>query len=138
MRPSPRRAVFFTTHGFRPVNRVERYYEAVHPARTSMPLAVWQDEENLYVEADLPGVRESDLAVTVHQGTLTIRGERKPAEGRTSILETRTFGPFEQTLALPEEIRQDEVQAALTGGVLRITLPKRPESKPQRITVQAD
>jgi len=138
MHPSPRRAVFFTTHGFRPENRVERYYEAVRPARTSIPLAVWQDKENLYVEADLPGVGESDLIMTVHQGTLTIRGERKPAEGRQSVLETRTFGPFEQALALPEEIRQDGVQATLTGGVLRITLPKRPETKPQRITVQAD
>jgi HSP20 family protein len=103
----------------------------------ALPVAVWQDDENVYVEAELPGVAENDLDVTVHNGTLFIRGERKPVEGRTYLYNGRTYGRFERVLTLPESVDAANGRAELTNGVLSLTLPKSPESKPRRIALNA-
>jgi HSP20 family protein len=103
----------------------------------ALPVAVWQDDENVYVEAELPGVAEDDLEVTVHNGTLFLRGERKPVEGRQYLYNGRTYGRFERILTLPESVNADAVKAALANGVLSLTLPKSPEAKPRRITLNA-
>jgi HSP20 family protein len=101
-------------------------------------MALWQDQENVYFEADLPGVSASDLDVSLHQGVLKVRGERKPVEGRHYLYNNRPFGRFEQVVTLPEEVQTDGIQAEFVDGVLRVTLPKKPEAKPQRIAVQSN
>lgn len=99
------------------------------------PVAIWQDEDHVYVEAELPGVSEADLDMTVHRGELTIQGERKPAEGRKYLYNGRQFGKFRRTITLPEEVNAEAVEARLTDGVLLITCPKRAETKPRKIQV---
>ncbi|WP_422931778.1 Hsp20/alpha crystallin family protein [Singulisphaera sp. PoT] len=104
-------------------------------ART--PMAMWADDDHIWIEAEMPGVSEPDLDVTVHKDTLFIRAERKPQEGRRYVYNGRSFGRFERAIALPEAVDADNVRATLKDGVLCIELAKRPESKPKKIAIQA-
>jgi HSP20 family protein len=112
---------------------------ALKPATTSnlaTPLAVWQDDEHVHLEVDVPGVNEPDLEITVHDGVLTIKGERRDEEGRTYLFNGRTFGRFERVVTLPEAVDSEKVEATLTNGVLRVTLAKLPQSKPRKIALK--
>ena len=108
------------------------------PAWSSTTFTIWEDEDHYTIEADLPGVAESDVEVTVHNGLLYIRGERKAEEGRNYLYNGRTFGRFEQVVTLPATVEAEGVQASLNNGVLRVVLSKSPESKPKRIAVRAN
>lgn len=102
-------------------------------AWAGVPVALWDDPENVYVEAELPGVADEDVDISVHNGMLFIRGERKPEEGRRYLYNGRSYGRFERVITLPEAVQTDGVQAKLTGGVLSVTLPKSPEARPRKI-----
>ncbi len=103
----------------------------------SMPLAMWEDDDHLYIEAELPGVSENDVEVTFHNGSLFIRGERRPAEDRKYLYNGQTFGRFERVVTLPEAVNTDAVEATLSNGMLCITMPKSPEAKPKKITLKS-
>jgi HSP20 family protein len=102
-----------------------------------VPVAMWHDEDRLYVEADLPGMTDQDVEVTVHNGILFIRGERKPEAGRQYVYNGRAWGRFERAVRLPDEVDADAIQAELSRGVLRLTMPKSPETKPRKITLKS-
>jgi HSP20 family protein len=102
----------------------------------ALPISLWHDEDHVNVEADLPGMTEQDVEVTVHKGVLYIRGERKPEEGRQYLYDGRTWGRFERAITLPDEVDADAVQAELSQGVLLLTLSKSPETKPRKITLK--
>lgn len=128
-----------------PVNRLERAFEGLFEDRAfgfrpdwqGVPVSVWQDVDHVYIEADLPGVRQQDVELVVHQGMLFIRGERKAEEGRQYLYDGRAWGHFERVISLPEKVQADDVQAELTDGVLRLALPKAPESKPKKILLKS-
>jgi HSP20 family protein len=101
-----------------------------------MPVSLWHDEDHIYVEADLPGLTEQDVDVTVHKGVLYIRGERRPEQGRQYLYNNRAWARFERAITLPDEVDAGNVQAELTQGVLRLTLSKSPESKPRKIALK--
>ena len=128
-----------------PINRLDSFFENIFggndagfmgQAWSGAPVAMWEDDDHLHVEADLPGVAEKDLDITVHNGMLFIRGERKPEEGHRYFYNGRSFGRFERVISLPEAVNADEVQATLSDGVLRIDLPKSPEARPRRIALK--
>lgn len=129
-----------------PFNRLDSLFDRVFgddgafqaQGGLGVPGAVWQDEDAVHVEFELPGVAEGDIDVTVHQGTVSIRGERKPAEGRKYFYNTRSYGRFERALRLPVGIDTENVQAKLTNGVLHLTFPKKAEAKPKKITLQSE
>jgi HSP20 family protein len=102
-----------------------------------MPVSLWQDENNTYVEAELPGVAEKDLEIAVHNDVLTIKAERHAEAGRTFLYNGRTFGRFERTIVLSEPADAEHVEATLTDGVLRIVLPKHPAARPKKIALKA-
>jgi len=104
--------------------------------RDSVPMSIWQDDDNVYVEAELPGMTDRDVDITIHNGMLSIRGERKAEDGRRYVYNGRPFGRFERVITLPEAVNSVEAQAKLTDGVLSITLPKSPEAKPKKIAIQ--
>lgn len=104
------------------------------PAWAAAPVALWEDEQNLYVEMDAPGVAEADIDVTFHNGELLIVGERK-AEKRENGHDTRRYGRFGQRIALAVPVDVDNVAAKLADGVLAVTLPKSETAKPRRITL---
>jgi HSP20 family protein len=105
------------------------------PAWTGVPVAMWEDEDHIYIEAELPGATEKDIDVTVHNGLLFIRGERRPVEGRNYLYNGRLFGRFERVITLPEAVDAENVQARLADGLLSIELSKSPAAKPKKVTV---
>jgi HSP20 family protein len=110
---------------------------ALTQAWSSVPCTIWEDEDQFTIELDLPGVAESDVNVTVHNGMLYVQGERKAEEGRNYLYNTRRFGRFEHVVTLPASAISDDVKAKLANGVLRIELNKSPEAKPKKIAVQS-
>jgi HSP20 family protein len=122
---------------------VEQFFgtdgEKLRPAWGSyrLPLSVWQDENHMFVEAELPGVSEKDLEITVHKGVLTIKAERSDEEGRVYVYNGRSFGRFEQAVSLPETVDSDHVEATLTNGVLRVKLARHAEARPKKITLKS-
>ena len=103
---------------------------------TRAPLSIWEDADRFHVEAEVPGVRESDLEVTVHKGVLTIHADRKPVEGRTYVYNGRGNGQYDWTVKLPETVAGDTVSATLFQGVLHVELSKAVEAQPKKIAVQ--
>jgi HSP20 family protein len=109
------------------------------PAGAFPLLNVWEDDDNLYAEAELPGLRMEDLEVSVHGRELTLRGRhREPEETEATCLRReRPVGEFVRVLELPAPIDADRVSAVLEDGVLTLTLPKAAEAKRRRIEVRA-
>jgi len=110
-------------------------------APTTYPMMnVWEDDENLFVEAELPGMELGDLEIYAQADHLAVKGERKePAYDKiTWHRRERGYGKFARVLELPVPVDENQVQAAFKGGVLTVTLPKRPEAKPRRIEVRAE
>ncbi len=133
-----------------PVNRIaslfDRFFNddffrmgpmTASPTWTSLPLSLWEDEHNVYVEVDAPGVTDKDIDLAVHQGHLILRWERKcsRAEG---VYDTRRYGQFQQRIALPTGVDADKVEAKLANGVLTVILPKSDEAKPRKIRIQSE
>ena len=92
---------------------------------------VREDGKSITVEAELPGVAEKDIAVTLANGMLTIKGEKKDEreeKGDTYYVSERSFGSFERSLRLPDTIDESKVDARFDKGVLKVTMQKRPEA----------
>ena len=101
---------------------------------------VWEDNEKLFVEAEVPGLKAEDLDVSVVGDELTIKGERPQDEGTGASYHRRErgVGTFTRVIRLTSEVKADQVHAALTDGVLLLTLPKSEAAKPRKIRVKAD
>jgi HSP20 family protein len=99
---------------------------------------VREDGDHLYVEAELPGFKKEDVDITLENQTLTIAAERKStsedAKGEW-LLNERRYSRFLRSFNLPPTVDEQSVNAKLTDGVLTVTLNKREETKPRRITV---
>jgi HSP20 family protein len=101
------------------------------------PVAMWDDNEKVYVEVELPGISKDDVDLTVQNGMLRISGERKQPEGERSYwLNDRSYGAFDRTISLPDDVDADNIDAQLSDGVLHIVLAKKPEAQPKKITVR--
>jgi HSP20 family protein len=97
-----------------------------------------ENENELILKADVPGLEMKDIDVQMENGTLTLRGERKfdseKKEGSWHRVE-RSYGRFERAFTLPETVNFDAVKADYKNGVLTITLPKKEIAKPRQIKV---
>lgn len=105
------------------------------------PLNLWENDNSLLVEAELPGFDLSDLEIVVTGGNqLSIKGERKPPklDGGTWHRRERGFGTFSRMIELPGDVDSENVSAEFKHGVLTIMLPKREEVKPRRIEVKVN
>ena len=104
-------------------------------------LDVSEDKDKFTVRAEVPGMKREEIAVTIHDGLLSITGERK-AEGKTEgeavHRQERFYGKFERTVTLPAHVAADKVKAQYKDGVLTITLPKTEEAKPKQIDVSVN
>ncbi len=107
------------------------------PAWSALPLSVWEDEHSVRVEMDAPGVTDKDIEVSVHDGDLIVRGERK-SERKDGGYDTRTYGRFEQRVTLPAPVDADKVEAKLANGVLSVTFPKSEAAKPRKIAIKSE
>ena len=97
-------------------------------------LDVHHDDDKLEITAELPGVREEDIELTVEDGVLTLRGEKKSTRtDEERGYSERSYGTFERRLTLPSNIEEDACKADFKDGVLTITLPKSEKSRSRRI-----
>jgi HSP20 family protein len=96
------------------------------------PVDLYEDKDNTYVRAELPGINRDDINVEMVDGYLTISATRKtPApdgKGEQSF-------QFSRSVSISEEVQTDKVAATYENGVLTVTLPKREEAKPKKIAV---
>jgi HSP20 family protein len=99
---------------------------------------VYEDEHNVTLKIEVPGIDEKDIDVRIENNTLTVHGERKiekeEKEENYRRVE-RQYGSFTRTFNLPPTVDAEKVQADYDKGVLRITLPKKAEAKPKQIKV---
>ena len=104
------------------------------------PVNAWEDDNAFYVEAELPGMSQEDLEITMPDAsTLTIKGARQEPKLESAKWHRRErgFGTFERSLSLPGPVDSDNVEATCKLGVLTIKLPKAPELRPRKIEVKA-
>ena len=100
---------------------------------------ILQVDDKIVVKADLPGLSKEDLDISVEDGHLTIKGERKH---ETEVKEDdfhrfeRVYGTFERSFELPATVESEKIGATYKEGVLEVTLPKKPEAKPKQIAVK--
>ena len=100
---------------------------------------VYEDADGLTVLADMPGVSRERLNVRVERNTLLIEGDLEvtlPGQLEGIYADVRA-SHYQRRFALSDELETEKIQATLKDGVLRVTIPKRPESKPRKIEVQA-
>ncbi len=111
------------------------------PAAT-FPINVWQDENAVYLEGDLPDVNRDTLEVTVTGGDkLSIRAERAKSadvEGVTWLRQERPVGKFARVLGLPTLVDTEKVEASYVNGVLKVTLPKVAAVKPRLVPIKTE
>ncbi len=118
----------------------ERFATDHHPALASSypPLNIWADSDNVYAEAELPGVQLAHLEIYVtDENQLTLQGERRQLDLDKGVWygQERGFGKFSRTIKLPMRVDADQVEARFEHGVLFVTLPKSAAAKPRRISV---
>lgn len=97
-----------------------------------------EEPERFVIHADLPGIDPQDVEVMMDKGILTIKGERRSEnreENEHYSRVERSYGTFHRRFALPDSADPEGIAASGHNGVLTITIPKRPETKPRRIQV---
>ena len=104
---------------------------------------VHEDEKAICVKAELPGLDEKDVEVTLKDNTLTIAGEKKEEktegdENKNYWYCERSFGSFSRSIELPEGIKADAVKASFKNGVLEIELPKSEAAIPKKININVN
>ncbi len=101
---------------------------------------IYETENELILSAEVPGIDEKDIEIRIEEGTLTLKGERKfEEEARQENYHRieRAYGSFSRSFSLPPYIDQENVHAEHADGVLKIHMPKKPESKPKTVRIVA-
>src|SRR5437667_12851728 len=97
-----------------------------------------ENEHELLVKADLPGIDPKDLDIRVENNVLTIRGERKfekKVNEENYLRVERSYGSFARSFTLANTVNSDAIKAGYQNGVLTLSIPKREEAKPKQIEV---
>ena len=105
-----------------------------------IPLAVdiQEQEAQIILSADVPGVDQKSIQVNVDKGVLTISGERKPSANQSQesfSRQERPYGRFKRSFKLSDTTMADKIEASNNNGVLEIRLPKQEQAKPRQIPV---
>jgi HSP20 family protein len=104
----------------------------------SPALHLYQGNDNIVAVVELPGMRKEDIEISLHDGTLTISGERKresTSNGEKAERTERYIGAFRRSIALQTRVDAGKVSATYRDGILTVTLPKAEEVKPKQIQV---
>jgi len=111
------------------------------PKKVFMPRAdVYETREAIVVLADMPGVDESGVDITLEKNVLTLRGNVAAAQfpERKLAWEEYAVGDYERTFTIGTDIQADAISATVKNGVLKVTLPKAQEVKTRKISVKAE
>jgi len=129
-------------------DEMDRLFDLSFPSRDtglfsgwSPALDVYDEKDSFVVSAELPGMKKEEINISLHDGALTISGERKHErenkEGETFRSE-RYFGKFQRSVSLPALVDTSKVKASYKDGILTVHLPKAEEAKPKQIEVSVD
>ena len=114
--------------------------QEVTPRTWAPAVDIYETDENLVLQAELPGISPDDVDIRIEDNTLYLKGERKfekeVKEGNLHRVE-RSYGTFTRSFTLPGSINVDKVKAEYKNGILTLTMPKREEAKPKTIKIQA-
>lgn len=119
-----------------PVDASDRFVAA--PRDLTVPLDVVEKEDKFVIRAAVPGVSPDELNVSIEGGVLTISGETKhEEEGEQDKVYFRecSYGSFNRSIRLPQNLEVDKVDAEFENGFVSITIPKVPEEKPKTLKV---
>ena len=106
-------------------------------SRWLAPAALWEEENVFHIEVELPGVKSDDLDITFEDNSLRIKALRKAPEGERKYWHNeRVYGEVARVISLPDTVDPDSIEASLTDGVLHLTISKRPETQPKKISVK--
>jgi HSP20 family protein len=111
------------------------------PTRWAPVLDVLQEDGDIVVRAELPGVKQEDVDITLHDGVLTISGERKAEEQREGsgyYVRERRYGSFRRSMTLPQGVDESAIRARFDGGVLEVRVSGAAAVRePKRIQIEA-
>src|SRR5271166_6325393 len=123
---------------FRDSYAPEGHDQSLTTSAFAPPVDVYEDEHNVTLKIEVPGIDEKDIDVRIENNTLTVHGERKfekeEKEENYRRVE-RQYGSFTRTFTLPNTVDAEKVSANYDKGVLKIALPKKAEAKPKQIKV---
>jgi HSP20 family protein len=126
-----------------PYRELNRFFEREGPVATTVwspSVDIFENDNELVVKAELPGMELKDIEVTFENNVLTIKGERR-FEHETKKEDyhrvEREFGCFSRSFALPTYVDEAKVKADYKDGILKVVLPKKELAKPKGITVNA-
>ena len=124
---------------FRESYRPEGSEEALTSSSFAPPVDIYEDEHNITLKMEVPGIDEKDLDVRIENNTLAVCGERKfgkeEKEENFRRVE-RQYGSFTRSFTLPSSVEPENIQASYDKGVLEIRLAKKAEAKPKQIKVK--
>ena len=103
-------------------------------------LDLYQTVDNVVAVVELPGMRKEDINISLHDGMLTIAGERQSSSGDGENAERteRFSGKFRRSISLPTRVDASKVSATYKEGILTVTLPKAEEAKPKKVEVTVE
>jgi HSP20 family protein len=110
-------------------------------ANFALPMDVYQSDQAYKVVANIPGVSQDKINITLNQNVLTLSvdvEQTTPPEGHSAYMTERLSGQFSRTVTLPRPVNSEQVEALYENGVLTLTLPIAPEAQPKRITVKTN
>ena len=119
----------------RPVRRVEDDREWLPSVDVS------ETKNDLVIKAELPGLDPKDIDISMNNGYLTIKGEKKNEKEERDEnyhLIERSYGSFTRSVRLPREVQSDKITASFKNGILKITLPKSEEAKKKEIKIKVE
>jgi HSP20 family protein len=124
-------------HAFEaPLTAAAPYFTSWAPA-----LDLYEENDRLVVKLEAPGLKKDAFSLSLHDGVLSISGERKLAERRENARGYRAErfeGRFQRSLALPKQVDAEKVAATYRDGVLTVTLPVAEAARPRQINIQAN
>ena len=112
--------------------------ESLTTSSFAPPVDVYEDEHNVTLKIEVPGIDEKDIDVRIENNTLTVHGERsfeKEEKEENYRRVERQYGSFTRSFTLPNTVDHDNVQANYEKGVLKIKLAKKADAKPKQIKV---
>lgn len=119
---------------------IERFSPALRERTFNPRVDVSETDKEIRVTAELPGLQEKEIELSITDDSLTIKGEKKEEkeekeEQKGYYRMERTYGSFTRVIALPSEVQTDKAKASFKNGVLSIEMPKKPEATSNKRTI---
>ena len=105
------------------------------------PVDIYETDDGIVLKAELPGINKEDVSVEVKDNVLTLKGERlldPEIKDENYYRKERSFGKFNRSFSLQEQIKPDLIKASFKDGVLTVEIPRPEEEKPKQVTVNID